>query len=96
MYLGVDFVFFHSFLNTLNIDAACRSKKDSDSGVGSDNGDKRLSATEVKLEPTAFCVHLSVCPPKPFSRKRPLAHVNDLHGQFSHMCESSLEPLRGV
>lgn len=25
------------------------SKKDSDSGVGSDNGDKRLSATEVKF-----------------------------------------------
>lgn len=35
------------FLFTSSIDDIYPSKKDSDSGVGSDNGDKRLSATEV-------------------------------------------------
>ncbi|KAF1462691.1 Leucine-rich repeat and calponin homology domain-containing protein 1, partial [Spheniscus demersus] len=50
------------------------SKKDSDSGVGSDNGDKRLSATEVKetdthLASTSFQVvveHNKVSPQPPF------------------------------
>lgn len=35
------------FLFTSSIDDIYPNKKDSDSGVGSDNGDKRLSATEV-------------------------------------------------
>lgn len=33
-----------------------QKKQDSDSGVGSDNGDKRLSATEVCVS-----LHLCVC-----------------------------------
>lgn len=40
---------FNFFLNEFNIDGIYPSKKDSDSGVGSDNGDKRLSATEVNF-----------------------------------------------
>lgn len=38
-------------LFTSSIDDIYPSKKDSDSGVGSDNGDKRLSATEVSYLP---------------------------------------------
>lgn len=39
------------FFFTSSIDDIYPSKKDSDSGVGSDNGDKRLSATEVSYLP---------------------------------------------
>lgn len=49
MSLGVNFAILDPFPIKLNIDDVGRSKKDSDSGVGSDNGDKRLSATEVNL-----------------------------------------------
>lgn len=37
-----------------------QKKQDSDSGVGSDNGDKRLSATEVCVS-LHLCVSASVC-----------------------------------
>lgn len=40
-------ILFYLFLVISSIDDIYPSKKDSDSGVGSDNGDKRLSATEV-------------------------------------------------
>lgn len=48
MYLTVNFV-ISIFLNGFHTDGIYPSKKDSDSGVGSDNGDKRLSANEVKF-----------------------------------------------
>ncbi|XP_052520509.1 leucine-rich repeat and calponin homology domain-containing protein 1 isoform X11 [Tympanuchus pallidicinctus] len=48
------------FLFTSSIDDLYPSKKDSDSGVGSDNGDKRLSATEPSDEDTiSFNVPMS-------------------------------------
>jgi hypothetical protein len=53
-YILVWTLWFYFFLNEFNIDDIYPSKKDSDSGVGSDNGDKRLSATEVKLVIRSF------------------------------------------
>jgi len=44
---GIIAYYWFVFVFTSSIDDIYPSKKDSDSGVGSDNGDKRLSATEV-------------------------------------------------
>uniref|UniRef100_A0A8B9QJI5 Leucine rich repeats and calponin homology domain containing 1 n=1 Tax=Apteryx owenii TaxID=8824 RepID=A0A8B9QJI5_APTOW len=74
-----------------SIDDIYPSKKDSDSGVGSDNGDKRLSATEPSDEDTiSFNVPMSdIVEEDQFVKEDSGHHVNsrkvDFHQGSSHL-----------
>ncbi|XP_036913521.1 leucine-rich repeat and calponin homology domain-containing protein 1 isoform X3 [Sturnira hondurensis] len=60
------------------------SKKDSDSGVGSDNGDKRLSATEPSDEDTvSFSVPMSnIKEEEQITKEDPRHHLSPAKGEF--------------
>lgn len=55
-----------------------QKKQDSDSGVGSDNGDKRLSATEVCDAFVSPWFHPHICLDSCFNQASPAAHAGDL------------------
>uniref|UniRef100_A0A7N8WNY3 Leucine-rich repeats and calponin homology (CH) domain containing 1 n=1 Tax=Mastacembelus armatus TaxID=205130 RepID=A0A7N8WNY3_9TELE len=72
---------------SLSRPTTCRSKQDSDSGVGSDNGDKRLSATEPSDEDSlSLNVPMShITEEEGLSKDDSSEHISSLTGTHTHM-----------